>query len=278
MRWYGIDFSGDHRQWRPNARQSNVWIARLEDGDAGLQLTVLQRVQELPTTYGDHPFQRLITLLQKQDFTAAGIDAPFAIPQPFVQTFGSYTALLAKVHSIVPSGGRPFPEGKSFVQAITGQTPPLTPAKPLRRSEQECSRKVNVRSTLWTGARPGAPMTAACLSLLVSAACPIWPWQSPPQSGILVEAFPATQLATWGLCASGYNGTADTARKARTVIVEHLATRIFLPDEYESRLLDSADALDAVICGFAAIAVTRGTIAVPPMPIAHDEGWIAIHP
>jgi hypothetical protein len=41
---------------------------------------------------------------------------------------------------------------------------------------------------------------------------------------------------------------------------------------------DSADALDAVICGFAAIAVTRGTIAVPPMPIAIDEGWIAIHP
>jgi len=42
--------------------------------------------------------------------------------------------------------------------------------------------------------------------------------------------------------------------------------------EYKSYILESADALDAVICGFAAIAVTRGTIAIQPMPIAVDEG------
>lgn len=278
MRWYGIDFSGDHKQWRPNVRKSNIWIATLEDSGAGLQLTALQRVQELPTIYGDHPFQRLITMLRKKDYAAAGIDAPFAIPQPFIQTLGSYTALLAKVRSTVPGNGRPFPEGKSFVHAITGKTPPLTPPKPLRLTERQCSPGVNVRSTLWTGARPGAPMTAACLSLLASATCPIWPWQSPPESGILVEAFPAAQLATWGLEACGYNGPKTTAHTARSVIIKHLATRIQLPQVYTSCMQDCADALDAVICGFAAIALTQGTIAVPPMPIAEDEGWIAIHP
>ena len=42
-------------------------------------------------------------------------------------------------------------------------------------------------------------------------------------------------------------------------------------------MLDSADALDAVICAFAAIAVTDGRLLHSPEPIAQEEGWIAIH-
>jgi hypothetical protein len=41
-------------------------------------------------------------------------------------------------------------------------------------------------------------------------------------------------------------------------------------------MLDSPDALDAVVATFAAIAVHNDRIAVPP-PNETQEGWIAVH-
>lgn len=238
----------------------------------------LIQVQELPATDGMHPFDRLITLLQRQDFTGAAIDAPFSLPKQFMERFGSHQGLLTKMRNIEYPSTRPFPDGVSFVKAVIGQNPPLEPPKPLRETERNCAPGINVRSTLWTGARPGAPMTAACLTLLAKTGVPIWPWSSHTKTGLLVEAFPAAQLVRWEMSANGYNGNTSEAREARDVIIKHLATRIFLPSALHELMRCSADALDAVLCGFAAIAVTKGIVAIPPTSVSIDEGWIAVHP
>ena len=103
-------------------------------------------------------------------------------------------------------------------------------------------------------------MTSACLRLLASAGNPIWPWVSAPTPGLLVEAFPAAQLQQWALPWSGYNGTNSSALKQRERILESLAHRIAIEASAKSQLLESADALDAVLCAFAAIAVTDGAV------------------
>ena len=41
--------------------------------------------------------------------------------------------------------------------------------------------------------------------------------------------------------------------------------------------LESPDALDAVLAAFAAVAVCRNRIAVPPPDNTEEEGWIVIH-
>lgn len=277
MRWYGIDFSGDHTQWRQGASSSNVWIATIDEATDGRHLTSIERVQQLPLCFGDNPFNRLASLLQQRQFTAAGIDAPFSIPRQFVQRFTSYSDLLDTIRTMHVQG-RPFPDGISFVEEVTGCQPPLQPPKPLRRTEEIRPTGVNIRSTLWAGrARPGAPMTAACLRLLAEAQCPIWPWSESTQPGLLLEAFPAAQLHTWKLPYQKYNDDAATAKEARQSIISDLTTRIHIPPDFMVMMLASADALDAVVCAFAAIAVTDGRIRHSPEPIAKEEGWISIH-
>src|SRR5687768_14378280 len=137
-RWLGIDFSGNHAMWRAGCSVSNVWIADLRRPDDALVLHDLRRVQQLP---GDaHPFTRLA--------------APFSVPPPHVPP-GGHAALTAIVAASVPAD-RPFPRGADFVRAVTGKSPPLSPVKkPMRRTDTRW-RGVNVRSTLWAGARSGA--------------------------------------------------------------------------------------------------------------------------
>jgi hypothetical protein len=43
------------------------------------------------------------------------------------------------------------------------------------------------------------------------------------------------------------------------------------------RMEASADALNAALCAFAAIAVTEGRLASAPAEDASEEGWIAVH-
>ncbi len=276
MRWYGIDFSGDHTKWLPGIAASNVWIAAIEERAEGRRLCSLERVQQLSRGYGEQPFERLAALLREREFCGAGIDAPFSVPREFVQRFQSYSGLLEAVRGMRLQG-RPFPEGRAFVEKVTGSRPPLEPPKPLRRTEEVQPAGVNIRSTLWAGARSGAPMTAACLRLLAEAQCPIWPWAESAQAGLLIEAFPAAQLRSWGLPYQGYNGQPAAARAAREAIVGGLAGRVHIPPDLQVQMLGSADALDAVVCAFAAIAVTEGRVRGAPEAIAEEEGWIAVH-
>lgn len=217
---------------------------------------------------------RLCDELAKGDFRAAAVDAPFSVPSNFVPP-GGYESLLSLVATISPKA-RPFPSGADFVLKVAGVEPPLQPPKPWRATEEYWKdHGVTVRSTLWNGPRGGAPFAAACMTLLQCAGRPVWPWKTAP--GMLVEAFPAGQLRQWGMPHKGYNGRDPAPTALRRRLVGSLADRVRL-GEFREAIENSADALDAVIAGFAAIAADQGEIALrPDMPIALTEGWIAVH-
>ncbi len=270
-RWLGIDFSGDFRRWSANTGRSNVWIAALELRDRALHLASLTRVQGLPGM--GEPFTRLGALLAAGGYEAAAIDAPFSLPAAFMPR-GGHAGLL-RLAGRLPHPGRPFPEARAFVRHVTGMEPPLSPPKPLRRTERRWSgRGVNTRSTLWAGSRGGAAMTAACLTLLAAAERPMWPWAPGATRGCLAEAFPAAQLWQWKLPHQRYDGLGSALNRRR--IVESLSGRLRL-GAFESDLIASADATDAVLAAFAARAVSTGALAEPPEPGFETEGWVAVH-
>jgi hypothetical protein len=274
MRWLGIDFSGNHLKWRPRCTTSNVWIADVRRDEGGLGLHDLRRVQQLPGVGA--PFERLVTLLASGSYHGAGIDSPFSVPDRFVRRVGGHAALL-KLIGGQPVIGRRFMKGSDMVTLIAGVAPPFTPPKPLRETDDSwAERGINVRSPMWMGARPGAPMTAACLTLLHLAARPMWPWSS-AGPGLLVEAFPAAQLKTWRLPHERYDGPSSTATATRRTILDGIAGRVQL-GPWVPTLLGSADALDAVVCSFAAVAVSTSKVSAPTSAAALTEGWVAVHP
>jgi hypothetical protein len=265
--WAGIDFSGNHEMWGPGRTKSNVWVAEVQRLGDELELVELRQVRKLPGAAP--PFTRLKNYLSSAGFKAAAIDAPFSVPKEFVPEQG-HQALLETVDVLPCPGRRLFPTGEEFFSAVTGGREPL---KPLRETEDLWEKSgIKVRSTLWTGVRPGAPMTSACLKLLAGASFPIWPWDGRP--GCAVEAFPAAQLWQWGLPHEGYGG--ENNEPIRSCIVDGLVDRIDLGG-HRKRMIDSADALDAVLCVFAAIAVTEEQLAFPPESSAGTEGWIGVH-
>jgi hypothetical protein len=268
----GIDFSGSPEQWRARRSATAVWIARIAHG-RGPTLLDLRRVQELP---GDGPpFMRLVELLRAGDFAAAGIDAPFAPPDGWFA--GTREELLAAVRAL-PRDERPFATGARFVALLA---PALAPrGRHVHRSTEQLWRRqgINVRSVLWNGPRGGAPFAAACLTLLAECGASAWPW-SRAGAALLVETFPAAQLRAWDLPWFGYNGATDGARQNRQAIVTALvkSRNLVLTAAQKRILLSSADALDSVLCGFAARAVIADALAVPPDRTAAREGWIAVH-
>jgi hypothetical protein len=118
-------------------------------------------------------------------------------------------------------------------------------------------------------------MTAASLYLLGKAECPIWPW-STDGPGLLAEAFPAAQLKYWKLPFQRYNDSDEVGTANRKTIVAFLESRWLEIGEFKRKLLESADAIDAVLCAFAAIAVSNGELATQAEAF-DDEGQIAVH-
>ena len=282
--WLGIDFSGNHEEWGKNRKNSNIYIARVREENGKYRLTDLRSVQNIPDP-ADEPFQKLTNLLKQGDFIAAGIDAPFSIPGEYLYKqnhqalLASNQELLAKTTKI-KTPKRPFPTGEDFIRNIFNGNSP-TQKKPLRSCEEYWQKqRVNVRSTLWNQRRGGAPMTAACLTLLHQSQAQIWPWAGHDKPGILVEAFPAAQLCCWGLNCQGYNGKEEANQRARKVILDKLADWIEIPNKFNIKMQTSADALDAVICAFAAIAVSKNQLqedAMQAKKIQLAEGQIAVH-
>lgn len=122
-------------------------------------------------------------------------------------------------------------------------------------------------------------MTAACLKLLSEATWPIWPFDAADKaSPLLVEAFPAAQLAYWRLPHAGYNGEKEPAGNVRQEMVEGLAEKVDLGD-FPDTVKEDSDALDAVLCAFAARAAHLGLLGVelPTNGVHESEGWIAVH-
>ena len=268
---HGIDFSGNEKMWRPGCRRSNVWIATAELRTVLLELVALRSVQDLPGT--SHPFDRLVAFLAGDNYHAAAIDAPFALPSRHMPV-GGFPILLRDVARF-ETGRRPFAEGETLVE-YGKSIAFLEKQKPLRKTEQVWSdRGINVRSTLWNRPRGGAPFTVANLTLLYKAGRPVWPWaRSGP--GLLVESFPAGQLRQWKLPYKGYDG--PNGRATRSTILEAITSRIQIPDPWYSDCKESADALDSVLCLFAAIAAADNMAPIEDATAAEHEGWIAVHP
>jgi predicted nuclease with RNAse H fold len=218
----------------------------------------------------EQPFDRLVRFLASGGFEVAAIDAPFALPLAHMPG-GRHSELLRKVRLLPNAPDRPFPRGADIV-ALGEAVAPRTEAKPLRLTERYwVSRGVNVRSTMWCGARGGAPFTAACLRLIERSGRPLWPWAL-TQSGRLAEAFPAAQLRQWGLPDRGYARL--SAVRARAAIIDSLRERIDLTSTQVETALNCSDALDAIIAVFAAIAISYRS--VPGFTSANEEGFISV--
>lgn len=275
--YLGIDFSGSQPQWNPNVQASNVWLATLEANGEAITLVNLQRVQQLPGL--GRPFARLAAWLADMNHTAAAIDAPFSIPWWFFgHGFVDHPALLAMVDGLQLHAAQDFPNGHAFVANAAADIP-FEYTKPLRVTESYWrGRSVNIRSTVWNGPRPGAPFTSACIKLLAQAGCPVWPWAG-HQAGVLVEAFPAAQLRHWGLPFSQYNGPGGQANRD-VIVADLMANRSFQVGHADLEIIhDNADALDAVLCSYAARAVVQDQLGaeIPPFNAWQAEGWIAVH-
>jgi len=277
-KYVGIDFSGSQAKWNPNVHASNIWIAEVDERAASRTLTKLYRVQELPGQ--GRPFARIAAWLSNGKFSAAAIDAPFSIPWWFFgQEFGDHSELLAVVNNLPLTGAQDFPSGADFAASIRASIP-FAFSKPLRVTESYWrGRRVEVRSTVWAGeGRPGAPFASACIKLLATVDRQAWPW-SAQEISPLVEAFPAAQLRHWGLPSSQYNRPVGQAN--RTAIVSALKTKwgLQVNDSFTATMHANADALDAVLCCYAARAVVQHQLGVglPPFDVWRLEGWIAIH-
>ncbi len=274
QRWIGIDFSGNHLQWRDSRAATAVWIARIEQTRRGLTLRDVRRAQDLPG--GEPPFRRLVRFLHASDFTAAGIDAPFSPPADFVPG-GERERLLAAVRSLA-GPERPFASGAQLLGLLA---PAIAPrGRHLHRATEQVWRRrgINVRSVLWNGPRGGAPFAAACMTLQAELGLPAWPWTE-SRTRILAETFPAAQLRTWGMPHSGYNGSTPEARRRRRLIVQAVAARtgLSMPDTLRRTLRASADALDSVVYALAVRAIAADALAVPPGEASPAEGWIVVH-
>lgn len=265
MRYLGIDFSGGASPWKTRCSRPTVWIAVLEDG-------CLKDVRPVQALDGDGaPFERLIRRLASGDYRAAGIDAPFSIPAPWLPPEG-HQGLLRRMSALPPAPDRPFPRGADLL-GLAAAVGDLTPAKPLRECELRWRRRgINVRSSLWNGPRGGAPFAAACLSLLARASRPLWPWTC--AEGMLTEVFPAAQLMTWNAPFLGYGGPED--EPVREAILERLAERVEIPRSLASVLRASADALDAVVACLGARGADLGRQADPPPGLSPADGWISV--
>lgn len=112
-------------------------------------------------------------------------------------------------------------------------------------------------------------MTVACLKLLYEAGHPVWPWKETGR-GLLAEAFPAAQLCSWGLTHQGYSRRTDVEMKTRCSIVAAISKSINLA-RFRDTVEQSADALDAVICAFAATAVADGDVLFYAAIHCNDE-------
>jgi hypothetical protein len=264
----GIDFSGGARPWRRSVSRPTVWIAIVGDSGDGPRLTELMPIQALPRD--EPPFDRLVKLIAAGDFEAAAIDAPFSLPSAHMPP-GGHPGLLRQVAALPDGPDRSFPLGASIVEL--GKTvAPIVQAKPLRQTERDwMSKGVNTRSTMWNGPRGGAPFAAACLRLLERSRRPCWPWAD-FQPGILVEAFPAAQLHQWGLPHQGYSESQNA--KVRASILASLSERLRMSSRHAQVIVESADALDAVVAVFAGVAVANR--AVVGFSVSYPDGFIAV--
>lgn len=284
--YLGIDFSGDQGQWSATRNTSNVWVARTELDGGVLSLVSLTRVQDLSPSLGNRPFDRLCGLLGSGRFSVAAIDAPFSLPRSRMKQGESPLTHLELLNLVdgIDSPERDFPPGEDLITLFAAELAPRG-RKDFRLTERVWP--VTTRSTIWNGPRGGAPMAMACFKLLAKTRRPMWPWDS-DSDGRIVEAFPAAQLRHWNLPHTSYNGVKTEATETRLAILNGVerqlgsrGLRLDVDHTQQEIMIGSADALDAVVCAVAAVAVGRGQTAKDAQrreaAEPATEGWIAVY-
>ena len=98
-------------------------------------------------------------------------------------------------------------------------------------------------------------------------------------AGAIAEVYPGASLRRWGFDTTGYRVSAD----ARTRLVTQLREQApwLSLGAFADAMIDSADALDAVIAALVSRASAVGICPPPPTEhaqIARIEGWIALPP
>lgn len=274
MRLFGVDFSGDAKQWKPRCARPNVWVATATLSDQSISIESVIPVADLSGD-GD-PFDNLSKFLSTTRNAIAAIDAPFSVP---FELCSDAEQLWTDVNRL-PKEGRPFPNGAALVEMIL---PALAPrGKKLYRETEKnwLERGVNTRSTVWAGPRGGAPFAAACMTLLSRHEGAVWPIRSQTSLGCtLVEAFPAAQLKQWGLPYAGYNGSIENAVQLRKEILSWLIDhrQLKISANNHELCVDSADALDSIVCVYSAATIARGQNDSLVGGFSSSEGWISIH-
>jgi Protein of unknown function (DUF429) len=267
----GIDFSGSADQWGAKRRSSNVWIAVGQADEARLLIDDLVPVQAL---LGDaEPFNRLVETLTDIDGFAA-INAPFSAPRAYA---ASVSVLWAQASGL-PHEGRPFGHGADLVERLSPGVG-RHGVKAYRACEALWrQRGLNTPSTLWSGPGGGAGAAVACMTLLLMRGGPVWPLRPGGEGAVLVEASPAAQLFAWGLETGGYSGAKPKAAAARAEIQAALVADhgLVISDAQAAICRGNADALDAVLCAYAAKTMADGRHPRQLPAAARSEGWIVV--
>jgi Protein of unknown function (DUF429) len=267
----GINVSGSADQWSAKKRNSNVWIAAGRADESRLLIDDLTPVQAL---LGDaEPFNRLVELLTDLDGFAA-IAAPFSAPRAYA---ASVPVLWAQASGL-PHAGRPFGRGADLVELLAPDAG-RHGAKVYRACEALWrQRGLNTPSVLWSGPGGGAGAAAACMTLLLMRGGPVWPLRPGGAGAVLVEAYPAAQLFTWGLATSGYAGAKPKAAAARAQILAALVAEhgLVVSEDLAALCHGNADALDAVLCAYAAKTMADGRHPRQLPAVARSEGWIVV--
>jgi len=98
-------------------------------------------------------------------------------------------------------------------------------------------------------------------------------------TGAIAEVYPGASLRRWGLDTTGYRVSPD-ARRRLVAQLRDQAPWLSL-DAFLDGMIDSADALDAVIAALVSRASALGICPLPPAELAQlarVEGWIALPP
>ena len=96
-------------------------------------------------------------------------------------------------------------------------------------------------------------------------------------AGVVAEVYPGATIRVWGFDTTGYRKSVDERKRLLGQILEQ--ANWLDTSSFESLMLESCDAFDAVIAALASRAAFLG-LSEPPtqsqMPQARIEGWIAL--
>jgi predicted nuclease with RNAse H fold len=96
-------------------------------------------------------------------------------------------------------------------------------------------------------------------------------------AGVVAEVYPGATIRVWGFKTTGYRKSIDERKRLLGQILEQ--ANWLDTSSFESLMLESCDAFDAVIAALASRAAFLG-LSEPPtqsqMPQARIEGWIAL--